>query len=1570
MTEYNILNKPGRKKMMLFFGLVFLTAIAFFYINSARMDDFTSLITDATVQYQNNGVMKDYTTDVHLEDNTPLSFLIKATIPQGTLASIENVESEEETTQEIVVKNQTLTYNLPEQLKVEDTQTNKLYLENDLVHSIGTYEIRNNLLTLYFDEDHVNTNAESELKLALVLETDSSHVVYDVNGSSLVSFNTKNIELNKHIEQPTETTVTNQMDEQVVEEVVTASNYTNNAVAADVQNNEEETQTGNIETTDKSVDFGNYLTGATVMKNVNGHWQKVENNTFTDGDQVQVSLNYQLPPNTVDENNKVIYYQLPDGVRPIEEQSGEVKQHGKVVGHYIINTDGKILIEFNDDFADGEAFIGDIQFEGTISKTGDGDQDEINFGNDTEKIIVTKKKDNYDLDLKKKATLSEDKSKINYQIVASTTNGTGESLKITDSFVSNTNATGTYDANSMKLYKVSADGTKTEVTDKKPNIKTTDGQQTFTYDNLDKLEKGEQYIVEYSANVEESKTKTDGSSKIQNNAYASNKYVYRWASTTTEISKTMISKEGWYDQSTGLIKWQIKVNAGKQDIGGYALKDTLPEGIDFSGNIVITDSSGKTVTIDPTDKNINYTFPDGSKDSYTVTYYTTAPNGNGNVSNTSTVGKGDKEYTSTGVVGVTHRTWAVNKSWKNETVSTEGQRKYKWYASVVIPEGNLTEFTYVDTIKDAVDEKGNTQKDTHYAIASELDAELKKNVHLNSNNGYLDDSVDIEFIYKDADGNVVEATDSTTHVKSFEIKVKPKDGQTITNAQRLSIDSYSTIVDTSKQTAGESWKFSNTGKKDDLENDSTHSYSKPKPVVKQGGIKSEYGITYKNGTVSANLEETNGILYYRVLIHTDLTDNEAINLTDIMPEGAKYVEGSLQAAFYVNDSYSYPMIDSYDPSLKDKDPSGWDSANNKYVYDLTANKKPTVTVKDGQIHITIHKGYNYNLNSDSSSGHTIQLTYQMKVSDDTSWNDPTQTQKTYENKVTWGNNSDSQKMEMTRELSEVQKNGAQIYNDDGQPTGKVKYNVVINPAGNDLDNKSDTLTLKDKLTLPSGASATLSLDETKLYYLDLSKKDNNYRGEVVDSSLYRIAYDDINNEISVIVPDEFACVLEYTYVVDEGNIARDYQISNSATLNGQFESSVKTNIKNLSSSATVEKGKMKIYKVDDKDYTKRLTGAEFKLEKFDGTTNQWVDITKDVAFDGKSIKTNENGEIIFQGDAHNKVLDGETIYRLTETKAPDGYDLSKDPYYFVLVKKDQHETIASTKEKMQSAFQNANADINKAHFFNNNEEVYMYITNHTSNVNVRKVWVDSNNKPTTNGSNDIKVQLYKTTKKKETCTVKLHLTGSNGVAEKTITVSKNKPFTVKYVHNGVISDFTEDKINVTKNRQNYGSVNCVTDNYRSILTVTTYTITENCDIYITDTTNRFWFDADNFELSCDEPDVSTTKTKVGDAVTLSDANSWSYKWSGDALKENVTDGEDYYYTVEEVGVPSGYQVSYTNNDGIQEGDITVTNKKLDNYDLPDTGGFGTFGYYAIGALFITATLFAYIANIKKKGAYN
>lgn len=56
--------------------IVFLVAVAFFYIISARMDDFTSLITDVTLQYETQSVMKDYTSDITLEDHKALTFTI------------------------------------------------------------------------------------------------------------------------------------------------------------------------------------------------------------------------------------------------------------------------------------------------------------------------------------------------------------------------------------------------------------------------------------------------------------------------------------------------------------------------------------------------------------------------------------------------------------------------------------------------------------------------------------------------------------------------------------------------------------------------------------------------------------------------------------------------------------------------------------------------------------------------------------------------------------------------------------------------------------------------------------------------------------------------------------------------------------------------------------------------------------------------------------------------------------------------------------------------------------------------------------------------------------------------------------------------------------------------------------------------------------------------------------------------------------------------------------------------------------------------------------------------------
>lgn len=263
-------------------------------------------------------------------------------------------------------------------------------------------------------------------------------------------------------------------------------------------------------------------------------------------------------------------------------------------------------------------------------------------------------------------------------------------------------------------------------------------------------------------------------------------------------------------------------------------------------------------------------------------------------------------------------------------------------------------------------------------------------------------------------------------------------------------------------------------------------------------------------------------------------------------------------------------------------------------------------------------------------------------------------------------------------------------------------------------------------------------------------------------------------------------------------------------------------------------------------------------------------------------------------------------------------------------------------------------------FVPNNKEVSMYIPNDSNSIYVKKVWVDSENKQITNHPDSIDVKLIQNIKTPTGVKVKSHIYNINWdntettVDDKTLVVKKGGTLTItlpvqcdpKDASNKVTVEGTNDYTLSTE--QSYWS--------KVILTVKNITSDTNLKIRLDGTNGKVEYDYDK---------DYTTSTTVYKTVTLNESNNWSYTWKD--LPKQV-DGHDCVYTLEE-DVPSGYQVLYTNNDGILAGNITVTNKKLDNTELPDTGGFGTFGYYAIGALFITATLFAIIAINKKKGAY-
>ena len=1538
MTKYNTIN---RKKIMFIFGMALIIATTFFYINHARMDDFTSLIADATIQYQEEGAMKDYTSDVELKDNTPLSISIKATVPQGTLASTEDNE-------ETAVKNDTLTYNLPEQLQLEDIQANKLYVEDDLENSIGSYEIKNNVLTMNFDEEHINTNAEEELKIALVLDTDSSHITYDTNGRATLLFNNKKVELNKYVEQPQETAVVQQIDEQIVEPVRN-SLPTKNTTVFNVQTPSAIAEDTPTPQAGNSADFGEYITSAEVSKIENGQWVKARE--FEDGDHVMVDIDYKLPAGVVDSTTKTITYDLPEGINLTDEESGIVyASNGLAVGTYHITKDGKITIHFNEEFATGEPFSGYITFNGTLSAEDAGDDGKVIFGGDGGEIIINPSEEQYDLAMSKKATLNSDGT-VGYTIKASTKNGTEGTVKIEDKFSNWDSATAEYDKNSFTVTKIDKNGAKTPV-DVTPSI----SGDSFTIDNLPELEAGESYEITYKAKA--TPDNVDGSGSLTNSAKGTSGGTSRETYTTIQISNSMIYKYGGYDQNTGKMNWTITINPDKKNISGYVLKDKIDNGLTIPTPLTVKKSDGTTFEI----TSLPYTFPDGSNDKYTIEYQTDAPTDNVNVKNTSTIEGDDKTYESSAEVGVHHRDYDLTKSSVGKEVSADGKTLTNtWQAYITLPDKEITSITYSDVIKPGTSKVDTDFNGEHYAILSDLKKEITSNIQLKDKDGNVvsNDELDIDIKFYSDINKTNEVTAGDAHVKSFVVTVKRKDDKPFIG-RSLTISSYHTIAQLNGIQEGIDYHFTNKGIVNNKESDSTITYHKPKKLVKQGYGKIDGGEheKYTSGRVSTNYTSRNGQLYYRIIFTPD--SNDDISFTDTLPEGTKLSikdersdytsvgnksnpadRGSPEAVYHSNEYTEYYCDGNGDLTDIRKYFS--------YEYDENTNK---ITFK-------FKSGYNrtdgdWNTGKRTNPNGPIAIYYAVDITSDDFWTDLKNESKEYTNLLEYEGKEQKQETKVERETQVVTKSGEQINN-----TTKVEYTVNINPAGKDLDPNSDKIVLKDELELYYQYSAYVDASSLKLYEYDSSKENN--RGKVIDPSRYQVQMDTKNNILTITLPDELACVLVYQYDFDVGNAATP-RIRNKVVLQGEFSSGVDTAIDTTHSEAGVVRGKMSIFKVDGKDYSKTLPGATFKLYVFNPETSQW-DVKKDKDGNSEEFVTNEDGEIDFTGTNKDKFLSAFNLYKVVETKAPDGYELNNTPYYFSIYQADQNKTKQDAIKEMtrRNIHTLSGIDLNtQVWFVPNNKEVSLYVPNDSNSIYVKKVWVDSENKQITNHPDSIDVKLIQNIKRPTGVNVKakiytLDWEGKENIVEnKTFIVKKGGTLKITLptqcnpsdVSNKVTVVGTDDYTLATK--ENYWS--------NVILTVKNIDSNTNLSIKLSDSYG-------NAEYEYDKD--YTTSNNVYKTAILNKSNNWSYTWK--ELPRTV-DGNDVVYTIEE-DVPSGYQVLYTNNDGILAGNITVTNKKLDNTELPDTGGFGTFGYYAIGALFITATLFAIIAINKKKGAY-
>lgn len=219
---------------------------------------------------------------------------------------------------------------------------------------------------------------------------------------------------------------------------------------------------------------------------------------------------------------------------------------------------------------------------------------------------------------------------------------------------------------------------------------------------------------------------------------------------------------------------------------------------------------------------------------------------------------------------------------------------------------------------------------------------------------------------------------------------------------------------------------------------------------------------------------------------------------------------------------------------------------------------------------------------------------------------------------------------------------------------KVKFTIKANPLGQEIPvSEGATLKLVDKL------SNSLLLDTKSIKAIDAKGS---------EQAIKSILKDD--NTLEIEIPNNKAITITYEATVNAPP-GQKVDFSNEAYWEGYKPSTgVKVEKKEYSYSAggTVSSGnniKLNILKEDQYDVSTSLSGAEFTMVECkrldDGTINP---INNTFNWSGT---TDANGTLSFgSGSATDHVMKYNTIYKVTETKAPTGYVNSNQELYIMV----------------------------------------------------------------------------------------------------------------------------------------------------------------------------------------------------------------------------------------------------------------------------------------------------------------
>ena len=1317
---------------------------------------------------------------------------------------------------------------------------------------------------------------------------------------------------------------------------------------------------------DETLHLENYVKNLVLKKIINGTAVEIEKDeAVIDGNELQITFDFTIPAGKMSDTNRTMVYELPAGVKLDKVETGTIMPlsgSGNPIGTYRIETNGTITLTFDpksDSFDPSSQVTGKFGFTAKADASQAGENGNVSFPGASTTIKIASK-----ADIQVTKTCTEVKEDENgnrtayFKVVVSTGTRTGKPLTIVDQITNwkGANLTGSYIQDSLKVYGPDADTDEITVPYTKEFTTNSSGFPQFTITGLPELVKGQTYTVVYAVKLSDN-FNNQGYGKFHNYAYAQSGET-KGEANFEKTWNNLIVKNGTYDEKNGLINWEITVTRPEdvEDLNGYVVSDAVTAGEIKNGEVKITyvDAQSQTqeltsgqLTINDSNTGFTYTFPENSTaKEYKIKYTTAVPSDAASVTNgAKIVTPKNKTYTDNKTITIEHRRNNTDKQKAGNTI--RAGRYADWKITQTIA-NEWTEFNIVDTIS-ARDTDQNVLPNVHYAHASELDAELKKNMTFALTDGStstfsdLNGKIDISIQYyaDDAKQQIIRPTDTTTKIKKFEIRVH-KNNYDGTPIKSMEV-SYSTQLDLSEIQEGQKLFVENTANNVKQEYEYTKPTTAPKIEKKSSD---QNGKNYKDTGVTVKYKEDGTYIYYQLYVNvlgTELSSlNGSLTVEDVLQDGLEFVprnDGNV-------DVYGWFYYKSKrNDSQSQWGPGSWGSWNLNYGH-LTATpsdnkRKLSITISGLPTDLT----WVDTKPADKPTIVGIYIQYKAKVVDPVWESNPKEFERDYTNNASWGGESASTTTTVKRTNEELTKSAVQESN-----SNKVHYTLNINKLGLDLLPNSDRINLEDVLTVNTESPATLDLDSVKLCEAN--------SGKLLDKESYEFSYarttegENYKYTIKLKVPDDVALILKYDYTFDL-SVHTTPLITNTAKLNGQWDSGVKETLQAVSSWSQAGNNALTVYKVDSLNESLKLKGAAFTLEAYENSA--WKTIQQ-------NITTDDNGKFVLSvGTTENK-LQQNVLYKLTEQTAPAGYLKDDTAHYFIW--KTSGETDKDAWNAAVGTAGLSEVGQNAVHFYAYGTAQELLVSNERSQLKINKYWQNSDGETTTPPPDtNVTVELYRYQKGADKNTAvrvkQITLSDANnwtavypGADDPADTVMEpgwlyfvkevntNREYDVRYSEN--------NESGVEKG----GVINITNKHKPDKLTVTKVWAgdSEDTSARPKQITVELYGYAKN-----DSPD---TATRIGE-YQLEAAKGWT-------LTIDHLDAERYYYIKE--NVPDGYEVSYS-KEKLQTGEsITLTNTEAPTYELPSTGApGGTVPYTAGGAaIALAAVLCGYNSRRKRK----